>query len=51
MTTHTVGTREDWLAARLELLEAEKALTRQTTRSPGSARRCPGCRSRRTTAS
>ena len=30
MTTHTVGTREDWRAARLELLEAEKALTRQT---------------------
>jgi predicted dithiol-disulfide oxidoreductase (DUF899 family) len=30
MTTHPVGTREDWLAARLELLEAEKALTRQT---------------------
>ena len=30
MTTHTVGTREQWLAARLELLEAEKALTRQT---------------------
>ena len=30
MTTHTVATREQWLAARLELLEAEKALTRQT---------------------
>src|ERR671934_182110 len=29
MTTHTTGTREDWLAARLELLEAEKAHTRQ----------------------
>jgi predicted dithiol-disulfide oxidoreductase (DUF899 family) len=24
MTTHTVGTREEWLAARKELLEAEK---------------------------
>jgi predicted dithiol-disulfide oxidoreductase (DUF899 family) len=23
MTTHTVGTREQWLAARKELLEAE----------------------------
>ncbi len=23
MTTHTVGTREEWLAARKELLEAE----------------------------
>ena len=30
MTTHATGTREQWLAARLELLEAEKALTRQS---------------------
>ena len=30
MTTHTTGTREQWLAARLELLQAEKALTRQS---------------------
>ncbi|HLJ72868.1 MAG TPA: DUF899 domain-containing protein [Roseiarcus sp.] len=30
MITHTVGTREQWLAARLELLDAEKALTRQS---------------------
>src|SRR5437667_1919982 len=30
MTKHTTGTREEWLAARLELLEAEKALTRQS---------------------
>ena len=29
MTTHKIGTREDWLAARLALLEAEKAHTRQ----------------------
>src|ERR1700758_2348527 len=29
MTTHKTGTREQWLAARLELLDAEKALTRQ----------------------
>jgi predicted dithiol-disulfide oxidoreductase (DUF899 family) len=29
MTEHTVGTRDEWLAARLQLLEAEKALTRQ----------------------
>ena len=28
MTDHKIGTREEWLAARLELLEAEKALTR-----------------------
>ena len=30
MTTHTTGTRKQWLAARLELLEAEKELTRQS---------------------
>ena len=30
MTDHTIGTREEWLAARLELLEAEKALTRRS---------------------
>jgi len=29
MTTHITGTREQWLTARLDLLEAEKALTRQ----------------------
>src|SRR5207302_2604097 len=30
MTTHKTGTREQWLAVRLELLDAEKALTRQS---------------------
>ena len=30
MTSHKTGTHEEWLAARLELLEAEKALTRRT---------------------
>ncbi|MGE0046339.1 MAG: DUF899 domain-containing protein [Hyphomonadaceae bacterium] len=30
MATHKTGTREQWLAARLELLDAEKALTRQS---------------------
>ena len=30
MTTHRIGTREQWLAARLELLDADKALTRQS---------------------
>ncbi len=30
MTKHKTGTREEWLKARLELLEAEKALTRQS---------------------
>ena len=36
MTRHTTGTREEWLAARLELLAAEKELTR---RSDALARR------------
>ena len=30
MAPHTIGTREEWLAARLELLEAEKELTRRS---------------------
>ncbi len=30
MTTHGTGTREEWLAARLELLKAEKELTRRS---------------------
>src|SRR5690349_4028516 len=30
MRTHTTGTREQWLAARRELLEAEKELTRRS---------------------
>ena len=30
MTTHTTGTREEWHAARLALLEAEKELTRRS---------------------
>jgi len=30
MTTHEIGTREQWLKARLELLEAEKKLTRRS---------------------
>ena len=29
-TTHTIGTREEWLAARLPLLQAEKELTRRS---------------------
>jgi predicted dithiol-disulfide oxidoreductase (DUF899 family) len=29
MTQHMIGTREEWLAARLALLQAEKALTRR----------------------
>ena len=30
MTKHSTGTREEWRAARVKLLEAEKALTRQS---------------------
>jgi predicted dithiol-disulfide oxidoreductase (DUF899 family) len=30
MTNHRTGTREEWLAARLELLDAEKQLTRRS---------------------
>jgi predicted dithiol-disulfide oxidoreductase (DUF899 family) len=30
MTHHKIGTRDEWLAARLELLEAEKELTRRS---------------------
>ena len=30
MATHTVGTREEWLAAQLKLLEAEKEHTRRS---------------------
>jgi predicted dithiol-disulfide oxidoreductase (DUF899 family) len=30
MTRHMIGTRQQWLAARLELLEAEKELTRRS---------------------
>ena len=39
MTKHTTGTREEWLAARLELLEVEKELT---WRSDELARRWQG---------
>src|ERR1700754_3052884 len=30
MTSHTIGTREEWLAARLRLLKAEKEQTRRS---------------------
>ena len=30
MTMHTTATREEWLGARLQLLEAEKELTRRS---------------------
>ena len=37
MTEHTTGTREEWLAARLELLEAEKELNPAQRRTGGAA--------------
>src|SRR5215204_5153979 len=37
MTDHKIGTREEWLAARLELLKEEKALTRSTVLRPTRA--------------
>jgi predicted dithiol-disulfide oxidoreductase (DUF899 family) len=30
MTAHTIGTREEWLAARVDLLAEEKELTRRS---------------------
>jgi predicted dithiol-disulfide oxidoreductase (DUF899 family) len=30
MTDHKIGTRKEWMAARLKLLEAEKELTRRS---------------------
>ncbi len=41
MTDHKVGTREEWLAARLELLEAEKALTRRSDQVARSRQELP----------
>src|SRR5436309_6116063 len=38
MTKHRTGTREEWLAARLELLEAEKELTRRRDRADDCGR-------------
>ncbi len=42
MTRHRTGTREEWLAARLELLEAEKELTRRSDSWPADVRSCRG---------
>jgi len=44
MTDHTTGTREEWLAARLELLEAEKALTRRSDELARRRRELPWVR-------
>ena len=44
MTAHKTGTREEWLAARLELLEAEKALTRRSDDLGGQRQELPWVR-------
>ena len=44
MMQHTTGTREEWLAARLELLEAEKELTRHSDELAQRRQRLPWVR-------
>ena len=44
MTTHTTATRDEWLAARLELLEAEKDLTRRSDEVARRRRELPWVR-------
>ena len=44
MPSHKTGTREEWLAARLELLEAEKALTRRGDKLARQRRELPWVR-------
>lgn len=49
MTAHASATREDWLAARLELLEAEKELTRRSDEVARRRASCPGSTARSST--
>jgi predicted dithiol-disulfide oxidoreductase (DUF899 family) len=44
MTTHMTGTRDQWLAARIELLAAEKELTRQSDELAGQRQALPWVR-------
>ena len=44
MTKHKTGTREEWLAARLELLAAEKELTRRSDELAGRRQELPWVR-------
>ncbi|MEO7039886.1 MAG: thioredoxin family protein [Gemmatimonadaceae bacterium] len=44
MTSHMTGSREEWLAARLDLLEAEKDLTRRGDEVARSRRKLPWVR-------
>src|SRR5206468_12035048 len=41
VTTHTTGTREEWLTARIELLEREKELTRRSDELARQRRELP----------
>ena len=44
MTDHKIGTREEWLAARLELLKSEKELTRRSDELAQRRQRLPWVR-------
>jgi len=44
MTTHKTGTREEWVTARLALLEAEKELTRRSDEVAGLRQQLPWVR-------
>src|SRR5246500_923821 len=44
MPTHTTGTREEWLAARLDLLKAEKELTRRSDELASQRQQLPWVR-------
>lgn len=44
MTTHMTGTRKEWLAARADLLEAEKDLTRRSDAVAGQRQELPWVR-------
>ena len=44
MTDHKIGTREEWLAARLELLKEEKELTRRSDELAEQRQRLPWVR-------
>jgi len=44
MTTHRTATREEWLAARLRLLQAEKELTRRSDELAGQRQQLPWVR-------
>ena len=51
MTDHNVGTREEWLVARVALLDREKELTRLSDELSAASRAALGAGSRRTTPS